>query len=237
MLEVDELRAGYGKAVIVDGVSLKVPTGAIVALLGGNGTGKSTTLRAISGLLAPMSGDVRLFGESVAGLGAPGVVGRGLCLVPQGKEAFADMSVRENLMMGAYMHRRSKGAVAARLDTVVARFPRLAELSQRRAGHLSGGERQLLALGRAMMSEPRALLLDEPSAALSPKVVGEIAEAVQELKAAGMTILLVEQNVNLALKLAERLYVLKDGRIALEREIVAGEAGDDLKSYYFGVEE
>jgi branched-chain amino acid transport system ATP-binding protein len=237
MLEVEDLRAGYGEAVIVDGVSLKVPTGAIVALLGGNGTGKSTTLRAVSGLLAPFSGDVRLFGESLPGLRAPGVVRKGLCLVPQGKEAFADMTVRENLLMGAYMHRTSRGVVSARLDSVVARFPRLAELARRRAGHLSGGERQLLAVGRALMAEPRALLLDEPSAALSPKVVSEIAAAIRELKASGMTILLVEQNVNLALRLAERLYVLKDGRIALEREITAGEAGDDLKSYYFGVEE
>lgn len=237
MLEVRELRAGYGKALIVDGVSLTVPTGSIVALLGGNGTGKSTTLKAISGLIDPMSGDVLLNGESLTGLGAPGVVKKGLCLVPQGKEAFADMTVRENLLMGAYMHRASKSEVNARLDETIGRFPRLGELASRRAGHLSGGERQLMALGRALMAKPRALLLDEPSAALSPRVVGEIGEAVQTLKAAGMTVLLVEQNVNFALKLAERLYVLRDGRIALEREVVGGDAGGDLKSYYFGVEE
>ena len=237
MLEVRELRAGYGKAVIVDGVSLTVPTGSIVALLGGNGTGKSTTLRAISGLIDPMSGDVLLNGESLVGLGAAGAVKKGLSLVPQGKEAFADMTVRENLLMGAYMHRASKSEVNARLDETIARFPRLGELASRRAGHLSGGERQLMALGRALMAKPRALLLDEPSAALSPRVVGEIGEAVQSLKAAGMTVLLVEQNVNFALKLAERLYVLRDGRIALEREVVGSDAGADLKSYYFGVEE
>lgn len=237
MLEIRDLRAGYGKALIVDGVSLTVPTGAIVALLGGNGTGKSTTLKAISGLIDPMSGDVLLNGESLVGLGAPGVVRKGLCLVPQGKEAFADMTVRENLLMGAYMHRGSKGEVAARIDEVIGRFPRLGELASRRAGHLSGGERQLMALGRALMAKPRALLLDEPSAALSPRVVGEIGEAVETLKEAGMTVLLVEQNVNFALKLAERLYVLRDGRIALERAVVGGDAGADLKSYYFGVEE
>ncbi|MCO5093151.1 ABC transporter ATP-binding protein [Bosea sp. (in: a-proteobacteria)] len=237
MLEIRDLKAGYGKAVIVDGVSLTVPTGAIVALLGGNGTGKSTTLKAICGLIDPMDGDVLLNGESLVRLGAPGVVKRGLCLVPQGKEAFAEMTVRENLLMGAYMHRANRGEVASRLEEVVTRFPRLAELATRRAGHLSGGERQLMALGRALMAKPRALLLDEPSAALSPRVVGEIGEAVMSLKEAGMTVLLVEQNVNFALKLAERLYVLRDGRIALERAVVGGDAGTDLKSYYFGVEE
>lgn len=237
MLEVRNLRSGYGKAIIVDDVSLAVPTGAIVALLGGNGTGKSTTLRSISGLLRPMHGDILLHGESLVGLNAPGVVSKGLCLVPQGKESFADMTVQENLLMGAYMHRRDRAQVTRRLDKVLSRFPRLAELAKRRAGHLSGGERQLLALGRALMSEPKALLLDEPSAALSPKVVKEIGTAICELKEMGLTVLLVEQNVNFALQLAERLYVLKDGRIALERAVEAGEAGDDLKSYYFGVEE
>ncbi|UXT85225.1 ABC transporter ATP-binding protein [Agrobacterium tumefaciens] len=237
MLEVEKLRAGYGKAVIVQDVSLTVPSGSIVALLGGNGTGKSTTLKSISGLLNPTGGDVRLFGESILGLGAPGVVGKGLSLVPQGKEAFADMTVHENLLMGAYLQRSSRQRIAQRLDAVVRRFPRLGELSKRRAGHLSGGERQLLALGRALMSEPKALLLDEPSAALSPRVVGEIADAIAELKDAGLTVLLVEQNVNLALKLAEKLYVLKDGLIALERPVSNGDAGADLKSYYFGVNE
>jgi branched-chain amino acid transport system ATP-binding protein len=237
MLEVRDLKAGYGKTLIVNGVSFSVPTGAIVALLGGNGTGKSTTLRAISGLVKPMGGDVLLFSQSVAGLGTPGIVARGLSLVPQGKEAFADMSVQENLIMGAYLRRASRGEVAESLDSVMSRFPRLRDLAGRRAGLLSGGERQLLALGRALMGKPKALLLDEPSAALSPKVVGDIAEAIAQLKADGMTVLLVEQNVNLALKLAERLYVLRDGRIALERPITNGDAGDDLKSYYFGVDE
>lgn len=235
MLEVCDLRAGYGKAVIVDGVSLSVPAGSIVALLGGNGTGKSTTLRAICGLLAPLSGEIVLSGTPLQGLSAPEVVGHGLCLVPQGKEVFAEMTVRENLMMGGYLLRGSRGAVARGLDEVMARFPRLAELASRRAGLLSGGERQLLAVGRALMSKPRALLLDEPSAALSPKVVATVAETILELKADGLAILLVEQNVNLALRVAERLYVLREGRIALDRAVVGGEAGEDLTAYYFGV--
>lgn len=235
MLEVENVRAGYGKAIIVDGVSLTVPTGAVVALLGGNGTGKSTTLRAIFGLVRPSGGDVRLNGESLVGLKPPAIVAKGLSLVPQGKEAFADMTVKENLLLGAYLLRRDRTAVAGALAAVMERFPRLGELAGRRAGHLSGGERQLLALGRALMSRPKAMLLDEPSAALSPRAVAQIADEVGKLRADGTTILLVEQNVKLALKLAERLYVLKDGRIALERAVAIGDTGADLQSYYFGV--
>lgn len=237
MLEVDNVQAGYGKALIVDGVSINVPTGSIVALLGGNGTGKSTTLRVIFGLVNPVGGDVRLNGESLVGLKPPSIVAKGLTLVPQGKEAFADMTVKENLLLGAYLLRRDRSAVAAALAAVMDRFPRLGELAGRRAGHLSGGERQLLALGRALMSRPKAMLLDEPSAALSPRVVAQIADEVRKLRADGMTVLLVEQNVNLALKLAERLYLIKDGRIALERAVVPGDTGADLQSYYFGVKE
>ncbi len=234
MLEVDNVQAGYGKALIVDGVSINVPTGSIVALLGGNGTGKSTTLRAIFGLVKPVGGDVRLNGESLVGLKPPSIVAKGLALVPQGKEAFADMTVKENLLLGAYLLRRDRSAVAAALAAVMDRFPRLGELAGRRAGHLSGGERQLLALGRALMSRPKLLLLDEPSMGLAPNLVTEIFNIVKELNQDGCTILLVEQNAVRALEVAHRAYCLETGHVVLTGSGKELLADPKVKEAYLG---
>ncbi len=234
MLTVDRLFAGYGKSQILNGVSLEVPAGRLVALLGGNGTGKSTTLKAIVGLVKPSAGEIRFDGRRIDSLRPDRMIGLGLCLVPQGKEVFAAMSVDENLIMGAFHRRRDRVGIADDLERCYAQFPRLGERRRAPAGTLSGGERQMLSIGRALMARPKLLLLDEPSAALAPKAIAEIADAVRRLKTAGMTILLVEQNVSLALDLAEHLYIVRDGRIALERPVSGDLDFDELRSFYLG---
>lgn len=234
MLTVDRLFAGYGKSQILNGVSLEVPAGRLVALLGGNGTGKSTTLKAIVGLVKPSAGEIRFDGRRIDSLRPDRMIGLGLCLVPQGKEVFAAMSVDENLIMGAFHRRRDRVGIADDLERCYAQFPRLGERRRAPAGTLSGGERQMLSIGRALMARPKLLLLDEPSAALAPKAIAEIADAIRRLKTAGMTILLVEQNVSLALDLAEHLYIVRDGRIALERPVSGDLDFDELRSFYLG---
>ncbi len=234
MLTVDRLFAGYGKSQILNGVSLEVPAGRLVALLGGNGTGKSTTLKAIVGLVKPSAGEIRFDGRRIDSLRPDRMIGLGLCLVPQGKEVFAAMSVDENLIMGAFHRRRDRVGIADDLERCYAQFPRLGERRRAPAGTLSGGERQMLSIGRALMARPKLLLLDEPSAALAPKAIAEIADAIRRLKTAGMTILLVEQNVSLALDLAEHLYIVRDGRIALDRPVSGDLDFDELRSFYLG---
>lgn len=234
MLTVDRLFAGYGKSQILNGVSLEVPAGRLVALLGGNGTGKSTALKAIVGLVKPSAGEIRFDGRRIDSLRPDRMIGLGLSLVPQGKEVFAAMSVDENLIMGAFHRRRDRVGIADDLERCYAQFPRLAERRRAPAGTLSGGERQMLSIGRALMARPRLLLLDEPSAALAPKAIAEIADVIRRLKSAGMTILLVEQNVSLALDLAEHLYIVRDGRIALERPVSGDLDFDELRSFYLG---
>ena len=234
MLELSEVRAGYGKSRILDGVSMTAPAGQIVALLGGNGTGKSTTLKTIVGQVRPESGTITFDGSRIEGVATHKMIARGLCLVPQGKEVFAAMSVEENLLMGAFHRHGDRVEIPADLDGCYARFPRIAERRQAPAGALSGGERQMLAIGRALMSRPKLLMLDEPSAALAPKIIAEIGEAILALKEAGMTILLVEQNVSVALDLAQYLYIMRDGRIAFERPVSADLAVDDLREFYLG---
>jgi branched-chain amino acid transport system ATP-binding protein len=234
MLRVDNLVAGYGRVRIVDGVSFAVPENRIVALLGGNGTGKSTTLKAVAGLLAPSGGEIHFAGERIDGVPAHRLATSGLVLVPQGKEVLAEMSVRENLLVGAYPHRRERRRVAEELDRVLAMMPRLAERIRSPAGALSGGERQLLGIGRALMARPRMLLMDEPSAALAPRVVAEITEVIRGLARSGITILLVEQNVGMALALAERLYVLRAGRIVHEATTGSVTSYESLRGFYLG---
>jgi branched-chain amino acid transport system ATP-binding protein len=217
MLEVSKITAGYGGNRILNEVSFVVPERGIVALLGGNGTGKSTTLKVVAGLVKPASGEVTFLGERIDHLPAKAMSALGLCLVPQGKEAFTAMSVEENLLMGAYHRRRDRAGIASDLASVYERFPRLADRRRSAAGLLSGGERQMLSVGRALMSRPKLVLLDEPSAALAPKVVGEVALIIASLRDLGLSILLVEQNVSLALEVADEINVLREGRIVFSK--------------------
>ncbi|WP_420392970.1 ABC transporter ATP-binding protein [Acuticoccus sp.] len=235
MLALDDVHAGYGRVQVLNGLSLTVPEGAIIALLGGNGTGKSTALKVAAGLLEPTSGEVRFDGVRIDDVPADRRIGMGLVLVPQGKEVFAGMSVQENLLVGAYHRRRAKAEVRADLEARYAEFPKLAAMRSRSAGALSGGERQMLSIARALMGRPRLLMLDEPSAALAPRVVQEIAEIVLDLNERGLTILLVEQNVAMAMAIAEHLYIMREGAIAFDRPITEGDDdADDLKAYYLG---
>ncbi len=214
-LTVEGLRAGYGAVEALHGVSLRVEPGEIVALLGANGAGKSTTLRAISGLVRPTAGEIRLDGEPLSGVPSHGIVARGLVQVPEGRRLFATLTVRENLEMGAFTRRDAAGVEESR-RLVHRLFPVLSERERQLAGTLSGGEQQMLAIGRALLAKPRILLLDEPSLGLSPILVRTILAALAEINAAGVTVLLVEQNARAALRLAHRAYVLVTGRVALE---------------------
>ncbi len=224
MLEVRDLDVRYGGIRALSGISLKVDDGEIVALLGANGAGKTTTLRAISGLVRVASGRVRFCGKDVTGVRPDSIARLGLGHVPEGRRVFARMSVRENLEMGAYAVRPGS-LVRARLDDVLTTFPRLRERFDQPAGTLSGGEQQMLAIGRALMSAPRLLLLDEPSLGLSPLLVQTIFGVLRKLHERGATMLLVEQNARAALKLAGRGYVLENGAIA--REDTAANLLDD----------
>ncbi|MGE0713899.1 MAG: ABC transporter ATP-binding protein [Alphaproteobacteria bacterium] len=234
MLEVADVTAGYGRTRILNGISFAVPTGKVVAILGGNGTGKSTALKAVAGLVTVDGGSIVFDGARIEKVPPHRRIGSGLCLVPQGKEVFAAMSVEENLLMGAFHRRGDRKGVAADMAECWERFPRLLQRRRAAAAQLSGGERQMLAIGRALMSRPRLLMLDEPSAALAPKVIAEIVEAVRGLAAAGMTILLVEQNVSVALELASHLYIVRDGRIAHERPVGPDIDLEDLRAFYLG---
>jgi branched-chain amino acid transport system ATP-binding protein len=213
MLEVAGLNVWYGLTEVLRSVSFSVPEKSIVALLGGNGSGKTTVLNALSGMVAPRSGSIRFLGEEIAGQGSDRMVRAGLVQVPQGREVFASMTVRENLEMGAAT-RRAGPEVGRDIDEICGLFPRLAEKRGRAAGSLSGGEQQQLAIGRALMARPRLLLMDEPSVGLSPLVVESMIETIQLLhRRRGLTILIVEQNVGVAAAVAGTAYVLKDGEI------------------------
>ena len=214
MLEILDLKVSYGAVKALDGVSLSVPKGAIVALLGANGSGKTTTIRAITGLAAPQAGRILLDGRPLTGLPPHEVVRRGVAVVPEGRRIFINLSVHENLLLGGYV-RRDKDSLARDLDEIYDTFPRLAERRGQMAGTLSGGEQQMLALGRALMSRPRLLLLDEPSLGLAPLLVKEVFNIVARLNHRGVTILLVEQNAAAALHIAGCGYVLETGRVVL----------------------
>lgn len=234
MLRVENLVAGYGRSRILHGVNLHVPKGGLVALLGGNGTGKSTTLKAIVGLVKPEQGQVVLDRQPIDAVLAEKRAALGLSMVPQGKEVFAAMSVEENLLMGAYHRRKDRAGIAADLEGVYQRFKRLRERRKVNAGMLSGGERQMLSIGRSLMARPTMLLLDEPSAALAPRIVEEIAEAILGLRELGLTLLLVEQNVGMALDISDYIYVIRGGRIAYERAVGDGIAMEELQEFYLG---
>jgi branched-chain amino acid transport system ATP-binding protein len=219
MLEITELSVAYGPRRALDRVSLVVAPGEIVALLGANGSGKSTTLRAISGLVRATGGTIRWDGRDLEGLTADAIVGRGIGHVPEGREIFAEFTVHENLLVGG--HTIPSREMAVRLEAAYGQFPILRERRRQRAGTLSGGEQQMLALARSLMSRPRLLLLDEPSLGLAPRVVHDVFRAIQAINAAGVAVLLVEQNARAALSLATRAYVLETGRL-----VAAGRAGD-----------
>lgn len=214
LLSVRDLRVAYGGIQAVKGLNLELYAGELVSLIGANGAGKTTTLKAICGLLKPQAGEVRYQGASLAGQGPWDLVSQGLVMVPEGRGIFARMSIDENLRMGAYL--RKDAQVEADLAQVYQRFPRLKERHRQLAGTLSGGEQQMLAMGRALMARPRLLLLDEPSMGLSPLMVDAIFEVVQEVSKQGVTVLLVEQNAHRALNLADRAYVLDSGVCVLE---------------------
>jgi branched-chain amino acid transport system ATP-binding protein len=224
MLTLKSLQAGYGRLPVLKGISLHVRAGEVVTLIGGNGAGKSTTLRAISGLLPVWRGSLEFDGRDLARLAPEKIVSLGLALVPEGRRVFATLSVNANLELGAF-HRADKKQVRQDLDEVKERFPILRERGHQPAGTLSGGEQQILAIGRALMARPKLLMLDEPSMGLAPRMVAQVYGILKELKAAGTTILLVEQNARAALKLADRGYVIETGRIILQGP--AGELQED----------
>ncbi len=233
MLQVKDINVYYGAIHAIKGISLEVSDGEIVALIGSNGAGKSTTLRTISGLMKPKSGSIIYDDKDITGKPAHKIVSMGLCQVPEGRRVFANMTVLENLEMGAYT-RKDKDGIARDMKKVFESFPRLLERKEQLAGTLSGGEQQMLAMGRALMSKPKLLLMDEPSMGLAPLLVKEIFNIIKEINASGTTILLVEQNANMALSIADKAYVLETGRITLSgtaKELASSEA---VRKAYLG---
>jgi branched-chain amino acid transport system ATP-binding protein len=224
LLKVSGLKVSYGGIQAVKGVDFEVREGELVSLIGSNGAGKTTTLKAVCGLLPLADGDTEYLGKSIRGQGAWQLVEQGLVMVPEGRGVFARMSISENLAMGAYI-RNDKAAIATDLEKVFSIFPRLKERRYQLAGTLSGGEQQMLAMGRALMSNPKVLLLDEPSMGLAPLMIDKIFEVVSNLSAEGLTMVLVEQNASRALGIANRAYVLESGLVTLQ-----GQAADLLKN-------
>jgi len=233
MLKIEDINVYYGAIHAIKGISMEVNEGEIVTLIGANGAGKSTTLRTVSGLLKPKSGKILFEGKDIAGKAAQNIVKTGISQVPEGRRIFANMTVMENLELGAFT-RSDKAGIATDLKMVFDRFPRLEERKTQEAGTLSGGEQQMLAMGRALMSRPRLLLLDEPSMGLAPLLIKEIFSIIQDINKTGTTVLLVEQNANMALSIATRAYVLETGRITLQgpaHELAASEA---VRKAYLG---
>ncbi len=233
MLAVEGLHVAYGAIRAVDGVSFRVPEGSLVALLGANGAGKTTVLRAVAGLAPVLAGRILLQGREIQGLAPHEIVRRGVAVCPEGRRVFPNLTVLENLLLGGHC-RRDRQALAADLERLFATFPRLAERRGQRAGTLSGGEQQMLALGRALMSRPRILLLDEPSLGLAPLLVREVFKVVQGLREEGVTVLLVEQNAFAALKIADHAYILETGRLTLEGPGPELLANEQLRRAYLG---
>ncbi|HTN51000.1 MAG TPA: ABC transporter ATP-binding protein [Anaeromyxobacter sp.] len=234
LLEVLGIDVAYGDVQVLHGLSLEVGEGEIVTLLGSNGAGKTTTLRAIAGLRPPRAGEIRFRGRSLAGVPAAARAELGISLVPEGRELWPQLTVRENLELGAY-HRRARPGLARNLDRVMALFPRLRERRGQLAGSLSGGEQQMCAIGRALMGEPALLMLDEPSLGLAPRVVDQVMETIAGLHAAGITILLVEQNLRRALEVAQRGTVIETGRVRLAGTSAELSASPEIRSAYLGL--
>ena len=232
LLKVDNIHVYYGAIHAIKGISFEVNEGEIVTLIGANGAGKSTTLNTIAGLLKPRSGAITFEGRNLLGMKAHKLVSQGMALCPEGRRIFQQMTVRENLEMGGYT--RPKSEIPASLEEMFTRFPRLKEREKQIAGTLSGGEQQMLAMARALMSKPKLLMLDEPSMGLAPILVEQIFDIIKELHEAGVTILLVEQNAQMALSIADRAYVLETGRIAMTGEASALLKNDDVRKAYLG---
>lgn len=233
LLEINNIHVYYGAIHALKGISLKVEEGQIVALIGANGAGKTTTLRTISGLLHPKEGTILYHGEPLHEMKAQSIVKAGISQVPEGRRIFAPLTVMENLELGAFL-RSDKDGIRNDLETIFQSFPRLKERTFQQAGTLSGGEQQMLAMGRALMSKPKLLMLDEPSMGLAPILVQQIFDIIKELHEAGTTILLVEQNAEMALRIADRAYVLESGRITLSGTGAELAQSDSVKKAYLG---
>lgn len=234
LLSLKDVRISHGNVEAIHGINIEVHDGRIVTLLGANGAGKTTTLRAISGLIRPKAGQIVLAGENITALPAHEIVNRGVAHVPEGRKVFATLTVEENLKLGAYKHRGEPARWAAAMKRVYELFPRLEERRNQLAGTLSGGEQQMLAMGRGLMAEPRIILLDEPSLGLAPKLVQEIFRVIKEINKTGATVLLVEQNARMALKISHDAYVLETGKIALAGPAVELRADPRVKKAYLG---
>jgi branched-chain amino acid transport system ATP-binding protein len=234
MLEIRNLEVSYGSIGALQGISAKVETGSIVTLIGANGAGKTTTLRTISGIVKAKSGTITFVGENITNMPPHKIVARGIAQCPEGRMVFANLTVMENLRMGAYL-RRDKPGIAKDLEYVFGIFPRLREREKQTAGTLSGGEQQMLTIGRALMSKPRCLMLDEPSLGIAPILVQTIFDKIVEInRALGLTILLVEQNANLALEISDYGYVLQTGRVLLHDRSKALQENEEIKAAYLG---
>ncbi|MDE6959231.1 MAG: ABC transporter ATP-binding protein [Lachnospiraceae bacterium] len=233
MLEIKDLEVYYGMIQAIKGISFEVNEGEVIALIGANGAGKTTTLHTISGLIAPKKGTVTFEGKEITKTPAHKIVSYGMAHVPEGRRVFASLSVLQNLKLGAYT-RSSKEEIEESLQTVYTRFPRLQERKNQPAGTLSGGEQQMLAMGRALMSKPRIILMDEPSMGLSPIFVNEIFDIIKQVSASGTTVLLVEQNAKKALSIADRGYVLETGKIVLEGKAQELLNDESVKKAYLG---
>ena len=233
LLEVNGLKVAYGGIQAVKGVDFEVREGELVTLIGSNGAGKTTTMKAITGLLALNDGDIQYLGSSIRGQGAWDLVKQGLAMVPEGRGVFTRMTIIENLQMGAHI-RRDKDGIAADMEKVFTTFPRLKERANQLAGTMSGGEQQMLAMGRALMSRPKVLLLDEPSMGLSPIMVDKIFDVVREVHQQGVTILLVEQNASRALEIADRGYVMESGLITMNGEARQMLSDPKVRAAYLG---
>ncbi len=234
LLEMKGAAVNFGRVSAIRDISIDVAAGSIVTIIGGNGAGKTTTLRAISGLSKLSAGEIRFNGERIDHLPADKIVGKGMAHVPEGRRVFPDLTVEENLRTGAFL-RRDKEAVDSDLKKVFGKFPRLRERRTQRAKTMSGGEQQMLAIGRALMSDPKILLMDEPSMGLAPVIVEEIAVIIEEINAQGVTVVLVEQNAELALELADYAYVLETGNLALEGPAKELHDNDHVRAAYLGI--
>jgi branched-chain amino acid transport system ATP-binding protein len=233
MLKIEDINVYYGNIHALKGVSLNINEGEIVTLIGANGAGKSTLLKTISGLLKPKNGDILFQGQSISGKVAQAIVKQGLSHVPEGRRVFSNMSVEENLELGAYL-RKDKQGIKEDFEKVYNLFPRLLERRKQLSGTLSGGEQQMLAMGRALMARPKLLLLDEPSMGLAPLLVKTIFQIIEEINKSGTTILLVEQNANMALSIADRAYVIETGKIVLSGSSDELNQSDQIRMAYLG---
>ena len=233
MLDIKDINVYYGAIHAIKGISLEVEEGEIVTLIGANGAGKSTTLRTISGLLKPKTGSITFLEKNIAGMSAHKIVREGISQVPEGRRIFAEMTVMENLELGAFI-RNDKSEIEKDFKMIFGRFPRLEERKFQLAGTLSGGEQQMLAMGRALMSRPKLLLLDEPSMGLAPLLIREIFSIIVDINKTGTTVLLVEQNANMALSIANRAYVLETGRITISGDAKKLAASEEIRKAYLG---